>query len=70
MQEVEKEVKTFLINMLCDCEKGFLILTGKFKPAIASGEMLHVHKCTKCGKLFDLKKRYPLHKYETVDGDS
>lgn len=69
MKEKEQEVKTFLVNMICDCG-GFLVFSGRFKPSIENGKKLFIHKCTKCGKYFDLKGTYPKQKYESVRSDN
>ena len=70
MKELEQEVKTFLVNMICDCEQGFLICTGKFKPGLAKGTVQFMHKCSKCGKVVELKTKYPMTQYEPIKKDA
>ncbi len=67
MKEIEKEVKTYMINMECDCKEGYLIFSGQFKPAIEKDKKIYIHRCTKCGKMAELKIKYPLMKYGTIN---
>lgn len=58
MPEDKKEVKTFIVDMICeDCHKGFIEYTGSVKCCYPP---LYEHACTNCGKNKDLKKRYPI----------
>lgn len=66
MKIIDEEVKTFMVSARCDCKKGYLMFVGKFKSAIEKGKMLYMHKCTNCGKMVDLKEKYPSTKYTKI----
>ena len=46
------------------CKDGYLAFTGKKKKGIVN--LLYFHQCSKCDKMFELKKQYPAIKFEDV----
>ncbi len=66
MQETIRKVETYLVNTLCDCKKGYMMYTGKAKPAIEKGKFNFTHRCSNCKKIADLKKQYPIVNYKEI----
>lgn len=69
--EMKNEVRTYMTRFLCEeClkEKG---LAGEYKPTgkvLLSTPPKHEHKCTDCGRVLMLDKKYPIIEYEIISG--
>ena len=46
MKIIEREVKTFEVDLACDCGHGFYRPTGK---ALMTSPVKYPHKCASCG---------------------
>lgn len=67
MSEVKTEAQAFQYQYICDdCKKGQLIhIPQAIKPGIKKGDFIVSHRCTSCGKMFDIKNRkYPEIRFE------
>lgn len=63
MSEREFHVIPKKILYSCDdCKDGWLQFSGNVKEGI-NGKPLYIHQCSKCKKMFNLKKQYPSLKF-------
>ncbi len=59
MPEKEINVKPMKLLYKCDkCKDGYLSYFGQTSEGI-DGKKLYTHECTKCKKLYKMKKQYP-----------
>lgn len=57
MPETRREVKTYLVDYVCDkCHDGFMEQTGK---VLCINPPRYTHKCNKCGDKKTFITRYP-----------
>jgi DNA-directed RNA polymerase subunit RPC12/RpoP len=64
----EKEFHVIPKKILFKCEEckdGWLMFQNQVKEGI-NGRPLFLHKCHKCGKRFDMKKQYPMIKFDEI----
>lgn len=71
--ESAKEVKTFIVQMVCDfCHSGLMEeIKGENSEIDLSkqGTKVYRHKCSNdsCGKIEEYKKPYPIISYQFID---
>ena len=58
MSEIEYEVKTYEIDMVCDfCKEGVMRPCGNV--VLTTSPLQYPHQCTKCGKVVNYITKYP-----------
>lgn len=63
MGEIRHEVKTFLVDMICEhCGKGYMRPIGNI--ALTTSPLQYPHQCDKCGYVENYTKNYPYEIYE------
>ena len=62
--EIEKEVKTFVVDYICDkCSKGKMIPTG---ICLTTSPSQYPHKCNQCNYIETFRTQYPYHHYKRI----
>jgi len=62
MSETEQEVKTYVVNYICDeCGDGFMEPTGEI---YLTNPPQYPHVCNKCGAKKTFNKKYPYQRLE------
>ena len=64
MNEIRKEVRTFMTYVTCDCGGEFVY--DSTRPVLLVYPAQHPYKCNKCGKETTLPDVYPKIEYEDM----